>query len=228
MQESRVRKKPNWLSDYVSVVTTQDTTITGKSSPHTPVTYPFIDLPNSMLKYSDFLANITDVQEPSCYSKAKGIPQWEEAMHAELKALRDNNTWQVEDLPDNKRAIGCKWVFKIKRKSDGTIERYKARLVAKGYTQVEGEDFVESFSPVAKVVTVRLLLTLAASQQWSIHQLDVNNAFLHGDLDEVIYIQLPPGYPKKHPKQVCRLTKSLYGLRQASRQWNQAFTNAIK
>ncbi|PKI55300.1 hypothetical protein CRG98_024316 [Punica granatum] len=105
-------------------------------------------------------------------------------MAEEIRALELNHTWTLETLPPGKRPIDCKWVFKIKRRADGSIERYKARLVAKGFTQVEGIDFHETFAPVAKLVTVRCLLTVAVAREWEMHQMDVQNAFLHGNLDE--------------------------------------------
>lgn len=111
-------------------------------------------------------------------------------MRHELDALEANGTWQVIPLPTGKRAIGCRWVYKIKYNSDSTIERYKARLVAKGYTQVEGLDYSETFAPVAKLTTVRCLLAIAAAKKWHLYQLDVHNAFLHGDLHEDIYMAL--------------------------------------
>ena len=138
-------------------------------------------------------------------------------MEAELTALELNNTWVISDLPPGKIPIDCKYVYKVKCNSDGTVERLKARLVAKGYTQQEGIDYHETFSPVAKMVTVRSLLSIAAVRGWQLHQFDVNNAFLHGDLEEEIYMQQPPGYNKRRPDQVCKLQKSLYGLKQASR-----------
>lgn len=151
-------------------------------------------------------------------------------MKVELDALALNNTWSSVDLPSGKTPIGCKWVYKIKYHADGSIERHKARLLAKGYTQLEGVDYFETFSPVAKLTTVRVLLALAAAKDWFLEQLDVNNAFLHGDLSEEVYMTLPPGLSSSTSdlsNNVCRLHKSLYGLKQASRQWNHKLTHTL-
>lgn len=152
---------------------------------------------------------------------------WKSAINAELLALERNHTWTLTPLPAGKQPIGCKWVFKIKHRADGTIERHKARLVAKGYNQTEGLDFLETFSPVAKMTTIRMLLTLASIHNWHLHQLDVNTAFLHGDLKEEVYLKPPPGLKVSDPSLVCRLDKSLYGLKQASRQWNAKLTEVL-
>ena len=148
-------------------------------------------------------------------------------MNAELSALEMNDTWDLVPLPPGKKPIGCRWVYKIKCKPDGTVDKYKARLVAKGYNQIEGLDFHDVFSPVAKNVTVRLLLALTAAHSWHLHQLDVNNAFLHGPLDEDVYMSLPEGYQTSDSSYVCKLKKSLYGLKQASRQWNHLLTDKL-
>ena len=149
-------------------------------------------------------------------------------MQSELVALEANNTWSLTSLPLGKKPIGCRWVYKIKRHSDGTIERYKSCFVVKGYTQLEGIDYHDTFSPTAKMVIVRCLLALAAAQNWSLHQLDVHNAFLHGDLHEEIYMSPPAGLRRQGENLVCRLHKSLYGLKQASRQWFAKFSTAIQ
>jgi hypothetical protein len=122
--------------------------------------------------------------------------------------------------PTHANIVSCRWIYKIKRKADGTIERYKAYLVAKGFHQQEGIDFSETFSPIIKHATIRLVISLAVTYKWPIKQLDVQNAFLHGDLDETVFMLQPQGYiHPQYPHHVCKLHKSLYGLRQAPRSW---------
>jgi hypothetical protein len=148
-------------------------------------------------------------------------------MSAELEALAKTGTWVIVDLPPQAKPIGSKWVYKVKYKADGTIERHKARLVAKGYSQIKGLDYFDTFSPVAKLTTVRTLLALASIKQWNLHQLDVNIAFLHGDLEEDVYMTIPDGVTSSKPGQVCKLLKSLYGLKQASRKWYEKLTSLL-
>jgi Reverse transcriptase (RNA-dependent DNA polymerase) len=127
-----------------------------------------------------------------------------------------------------KKAVGCKWVFTVKQNPEGRVERYKARLVAKGYSQTYGIDYDETFTPVAKMSTVRTLISLAANGGWKLHQLDVKNAFLHGDLLEEVYMEVPPGFgTKQKVGKVCRLKMSLYGLKQSPRAWFDRFRKAM-
>ena len=141
-------------------------------------------------------------------------------MEAEYQVLRRNCTWTHVPCPPNANVVDCKWVYRIKRRADGSIERYKARLVAKGFHQEEGVDFHDTVSPVVKPSTIKLVLSYAVTKGWDLNQLDVNNAFLNGDLTEVVYMSQPPGFiDKSHPHFVCRSSKALYGLKQAPRAW---------
>ncbi|KAL0367919.1 UNVERIFIED_CONTAM: Retrovirus-related Pol polyprotein from transposon RE1 [Sesamum calycinum] len=160
---------------------------------------------------ADILGALSTIQEPSNYLQVKGCKEWEDAMSQELCALEKNNTWEVVDLPKGKKAIGSKWVLKVKLNADGSIDRYKARLVAKGYYQVEGVDYMDRFSPVAKAVTVRMFLVVASGYGWPIHQVDINNAFLHGFMEEDIYMHPPDGYIVQ-PGQVSKIVEIKYFL----------------
>ena len=126
-------------------------------------------------------------------------------MQEEYNALMRNRTWDLVPLPAGRQAIGCKWVFRIKENADGSINRYKAGLIAKGFHQVHGFDFHETFSPMVKPVTIRVVLTLALSQGWDLFQLDVNNAFLNGLLEETVYMTQPAGFEVEGKSLVCKL-----------------------
>lgn len=157
-------------------------------------------------------------------------PKWIEAMNEEMGALQRNSTWELVPLPEGKKTIGCKWVYTVKLKADGSIDRYKAGLVAKGYTQKYGVDYQETFAPVAKLDTVRVLISLAANRDWPLKQFDVKNAFLNGNLEEEVYMELPPGVKlgSSTKNKVCRLRKSLYGLKQSPRAWFGRFSETMK
>lgn len=151
---------------------------------------------------------------------------WKRAMDEEYKSLMENNTWEITTLPQNKRAIPCKWVFKTKTNEEGKIIKYKARLVIKGCSQKKGIDYNEVFSPVVRYSSLRYLFAMAAKYDLDIILMDAVSAFLQGDIEEEIYMTQPPFYEKDEG--VCLLRKSLYGLKQASRQWNKKLSATLK
>jgi hypothetical protein len=149
-------------------------------------------------------------------------------MQDEITALHTQGTWSLVPLPAKRNLVGCKWIFKIKRHSDGSIGRHKARLVAQGFSQEPGLDYGDTFSPMVKPATIQLVLALAAHFNWPLRQLDVKNAFLHDIIQEEVYMSQPPGFEDSvHPHHVCKLHKSLYGLKQAPRAWNACFTQFL-
>lgn len=160
------------------------------------------------------------ILEPTSYTEAQEFPAWRRAMEAEMEMINKNATWQLIERPKHRKVIGVRWVFKTKLNPDGSICKYKARLVVKGYAQQYGVDYLETFAPVARYDTIRLLITLAAHNSWQIHQLDVKSAFLNGFLAEEIFIEQPDGYVVKDKEDyVYLLKKALYGLKQAPRAW---------
>ncbi|RVW69562.1 Retrovirus-related Pol polyprotein from transposon RE2 [Vitis vinifera] len=175
-----------------------------------------------------FLAAIISSNDPKSFKEAMKDVGWQKSMHEEIRALEENGTWTLEPLPKGKRALGSQWVYRTKYFSNGDIERLKSRLVVLGNHQEAGIDYHETFSPVAKMTTVRAFLAIAASKNWELHQMDVHNAFLHGDLEEEVYMKLPPGFERSDPNLVCRLRKSLYGLKQAPRCWFAKLVTALK
>jgi hypothetical protein len=155
--------------------------------------------------------------------------KWLEAMEDEMKLMSSNDVWDLVEIPKGAKTVGCKWVYKIKRDSRGNIEKYKARLVAKGYTQIEGEDYNETLSPVSCKDSFRIIMALVAHFDLELHQMDVKTTFLNGDLEENVYMKQPKGFVVNGKEHVgCRLKKSIYGLKQASRQWNLKFDDTIK
>jgi len=165
---------------------------------------------------------------PKSVRTAVKDPNWYAAMKLEFDALQANQTWTLVPRPPGARIITGKWVFKHKMNPDGTLERYKARWVVRGFNQRPGVDFGETFSPVIKPATIRTVLTLVATYGWPAHQLDVSNAFLHGNLQEQVYSQQPTGFvDPQHPDAVCLLSRSLYGLRQAPRAWFEHFVGHV-
>ena len=169
--------------------------------------------------------------EPQSYKEAVNSLEgslWKEAIKSEIDSILQNHTWELVDLPPGSKPLGYKWIFKRKMKTDGTIDKYKARLVIKGYKQKEGLDYFDTYSPVTRITSIRMVLAIAALRNLEIHQIDVKTAFLNGDLDEEIYMEQPEGFVAPgQEKKVCKLVKSLYGLKQAPKQWHQKFDSVV-
>lgn len=186
-------------------------------------------------KFNDYvsLVNTSDdcYYEPGTYKEATDCPDkdlWRKAMDCEIGSLKANGTWVLEKLPKNRKAIPCKWIYKVKLYPDGSVDKFKARLVVKGFRQKKGEDYDQTFSPVAKMATIRAVLSLAANEGMALRQFDICTAFLYGSLtEEEIFMQQPEGYDDGSGR-VCLLKKSLYGLKQAPRCWNTTIINYFK
>ena len=175
---------------------------------------------------------VMDTEDPTTFEEAinrDDSKAWYEAMQSEMQSMYDNQVWTLVDIPQGKRVVQNKWVFKMKMDMDGNMTTYKARLVAKGFTQVQGIDYDETFSPVAMFKLIRILLAIAAFYDYEIWQMDVKTAFLNGNLEEDVYMVQPRGFedPKNNSK-VCKLHRSIYGLKQASRSWNKHFNDEVK
>lgn len=222
-RSGRESKPPAKLNDYICH-TVPTTTLQAECA------YPldqYLSSDRFSPSHCAYLHAITNTILPKHYSQAVLDEHFREDMRSEINACEENQTWTVEELPPGKKAIGCKWVFTIKYRSDGTLERHKARLVVLGNKQIEGEDYDETFAHVSKMTTVRMPLKVSAAKNWEVHQMDVHNAFIHGDLHEKVYMKLPPRFRTNNPYQVCRLHKSLYGLRQSPRFWYEKLSSAL-
>jgi hypothetical protein len=172
----------------------------------------------SVASFSRVISPLT--YEPLVFNDANRHEEWHSAMCEEIQVLRANRTWSLVSFHPLMNVVGSRWVYMIKHRSDGSIERYKARLVARGFTQQEGIDYSEIFSPVIKQATIRLVFFIAISCGWKIHQLDIHNAFLNGILNEEVYMKQPSGFVDSVlPSHLCRFHKSLYGLKHATQAW---------
>ncbi|XP_068661654.1 uncharacterized protein [Aristolochia californica] len=181
-----------------------------------------------VLGSSGLLPALLTSTEPKGFKSAAKNPAWLAAMDEEVQALQQNDTWILVPHPLNTNIVGSKWVFRTKYLPDGSVERLKARLVAKGYTQVPGLDYTDTFSPVVKAITVRVVLSLVVTNKWPLQQVDVNNAFLNGNLTEHVYMHQPPGYiDPRFSTHVCLLKKAFYGLKQAPHAWFQCFSSFL-
>ena len=178
----------------------------------------------------DFLTYMLE-GEPQTYKEAVNSTEslmWKEAIKSEIDSILHNHTWELVDLPSGCKPLSSKWIFKRKRKVDGSIDKYKTRLVIKDYRQTEGLDYFDTYSPVTRINSIRMVLAIAALKDLEVHQMDVKKTFLNGDLNEEIYMEQPEGFsaPGQEMK-VCRLVKSLYGLKQATKQWHEKFDNVM-
>ncbi|PKU82366.1 Retrovirus-related Pol polyprotein from transposon TNT 1-94 [Dendrobium catenatum] len=228
-----VHSSSQGLSSPIHGASPQHTTTSTNPSSHTssqpPPVHPMITRLRDGISKPKLIFDLSAVptinSTPTSYKQASQHEHWRTAMKAEFSALQQNGTWSLVPRPTNKPILGCKWTFKNKLHPNGQIARHKARLVAQGCSQEFGVNYTETFSPVAKMVTIRILLTIAVQNQWPVIQLDVTNAFLHGDLSDEIYMKQPAGFiDSQHPQHVCKLHKSIYGLKQSPRQWFQKFT----
>jgi histone deacetylase 1/2 len=181
-------------------------------------------IPDDFVRWGNFCVT----GEPESLEEAIGHDRWKNAMDEEYSALMHNQTWHLVSRPSGHNIIDYKWVYRIKRKSDGTIDQYKARLVAKGFKQRYGIDYDDIFSPVFKHATICVVLSLAVSHNWVMRQLIAKNVFLHGILEEEVYMRQPPGYESfVTPDYMCKLDKALYGLKQAPRAWYSCLSSKL-
>ncbi|KAL9269396.1 Retrovirus-related Pol polyprotein from transposon RE1-like protein [Drosera capensis] len=155
-------------------------------------------------------------------------PGWKVVMNEEMQILSKNGTWNGVPTPPGQSCVSCRWIYTIKHNPDGPIERLKARLVARGFTQQHGIDYEEIFSPVAKLNTVRVFISLTVHRSWPLYQLDIKIVFLHGDMTETVYMFQHPGYETAGENHVCRLRKSLYGLKQSPQAWFEKFSKVVQ
>ncbi|UYV74758.1 hypothetical protein LAZ67_12000832 [Cordylochernes scorpioides] len=195
-------------------------------------TRPTKGIPPIRNDYMLYKTEAQDIPTPTSYSEVLQLPKierekWLQAMNEELNSLEKNNVWELTPLPKDKKIIGCKWTYKQKLNSKGEIERYKARLVAKGFNQKFGRDYEETFAPIVKHSIIRAFLAASVYKGMKVNHLDVKTAFLHGDLDKELYMELPEGLHTKQTNKVCKLKKAIYGLKQAGRSWNTKIASTL-
>jgi hypothetical protein len=205
---------PSHSSSHPMITCSKNNIHKPKPPPHGMTRYPLL---KALLAVSH--SSISE-PAPTCFTTVAKSHAWRQAMNLEFNALLQNKTWTLVPSHPSQNVIGCKWVFRVKRTADGSVERNKARLVAKGFHQQSGVDYDKTYSPVIKPTTVRTVLSIAISSGWSLRQIDIQNAFLHGNLSEEVFMSQPPGFKHPlYPNHVCKLQKALYGLKQAPRAW---------
>jgi hypothetical protein len=214
-------------------VDSRQTLLEGPAAPDHPASrYPTRDRrqPHRYTVDEDGAAVMMCSEAPSSHIQAlasSDAAQWRQAMDEEMASLHGNQTWDLQPLPPGRKAVACRWVFALKRDAKGVVERYKARLVAKGFSQKPGTDYGEIWAPVSKYKTLRTLLAVVATEDLHLHQLDIKTAFSNGVVEEEFYMQQPPGSAGQGDERVCRLRRTLYGLKQASRTWHLALRHFL-
>ena len=203
-----------------------------RQSKRQKTSHPYVNQEASLfaeIVYAAFNQSGLAPDNPFSLKEAKATaewPQWEKAIETELDQLQTMGTWDLVDLPEGRQAIGNKWVFLKKYSKTGELEKYKARLVAKGYAQIPGMDFSQTFSPVVRMETIRTILSLAVNMDWELTQMDVKGAYLNGQLEEEVFMRQPEGF-EDGTNRVCRLIKTLYGLKQSGREWNKILNSRL-
>ena len=191
--------------------------------------YNFLTYHRLSSSYSAFISTLSSVSIPKTMHEVLSHPSWKQAMVEEMAALHSTGTCDLVSLPAGKSPAGCRWIFIVKIGPDGEVDRLKARLVAKEYTQVYGSDYYDTFSPIAKMASIRLLFSMDDMRSLPLYQLDIKNAFLHGDLADEVYMEQPPGFVTQGESSLlCRLCRSLYGLKQSPRAWFGHFSSVVQ
>ena len=218
-RSTRVRKDPsNWANTRVYY--------NAQAVAHpSQAVCSFAEFPN---EHCAFMTSLDTSYIPRTYEEAMEDKEWRDSVADEADAMSKNGTWYESELPQGKKAVSCKWIFTIKYRPDGTVDRKKTRLVARGFTQTYGEDYIDTFAPVAKLHTIRIILSIATNLEWGLWQMDVKNAFLQGELEDEVYMQPPPGLENLvKPGNVLRLKKAIYGLKQSPRAWYHKLSTTL-
>jgi hypothetical protein len=204
------KRKPSWARELI-----QDVEKYGAPKG----TMRKVKKPNPFSNYMALMCDLIE-KEPTCFEESIQKKEWTDAMTKEYQSIIKNDVWEIVPRLKRKDVVSSKWVYKIKHAIDGSIEKYKARFVARGFSQKEGIDYEETFSPVARYTSIRTIIALAAKMKWKLHQMDVKTTFLNGVIEEEVYIEQPQGFEVEDRKtHVCRLKKACYGLKQAPRPW---------
>ena len=220
------------MKTYEETFMRQVENLTGKRKRNGPQVR-LVETMNSVEEECNLVESLTsDILEPNTLHDALNCEhssQWKEALKSEYESLIKKKTWDLVPRPKNINIVGNRWVFKVKRNSDGSIDRFKARFCAQGFTQTHGVDYEEVYSPVARMTSIRSLLALANAHDLEVHQMDVRTAFLNGELEHEVYMEQPEGFEdSEHPDYVCKLKKGLYGLKQSARCWNSTLDKYLE